>query len=308
MPHAASISPASSTPIHLTGHGPAQWWVERRRDQVRAAHAAARGLHDGVRPVAEHRRPPRLLPALRGTRRRRCHEWRHRARGVRHLAGPSLRGDVDHDECDLRVGPPSPLRRRTAARPLQVVPPRARLPTDRRRHRAARSRRLRGAPRPARGESPRRSCSAVTSPASSMCATSSSSRRPSTSPPAPVRRRRSPRCRAAPTMADAPRGRSFAFAFDPGLARWARPFGVLPTRSYVTLDQRGWKRASGRGACPRRGRTSPDCSAPAPTRRGGSPDRPTCRSPTVGSRSPPPRTAACVSSCAGRRVGSIHWG
>ncbi len=40
-------------------------------------------------------------------------------------------------------------------------------------------------------------------------------------------------------MADAPPGRSFGFAFDPGLARWARPFGVLPTRSYVTLDHRG---------------------------------------------------------------------
>lgn len=40
-------------------------------------------------------------------------------------------------------------------------------------------------------------------------------------------------------MTDGPRGRSFAFAFDPRLARCARPFGVLPTRSFVTLDHRG---------------------------------------------------------------------
>ena len=40
-------------------------------------------------------------------------------------------------------------------------------------------------------------------------------------------------------MTDAPAGRSFSFAFDPGLRRWARRFGVLPTRSFVTLDRRG---------------------------------------------------------------------
>ena len=40
-------------------------------------------------------------------------------------------------------------------------------------------------------------------------------------------------------MTDAPAGRSFSFAFDPGLRRWARWFGVLPTRSFVTLDRRG---------------------------------------------------------------------
>jgi hypothetical protein len=40
-------------------------------------------------------------------------------------------------------------------------------------------------------------------------------------------------------MIDAPAGRSFSFAFDPGLLRWARWFGVLPTRSFVTLDARG---------------------------------------------------------------------
>lgn len=40
-------------------------------------------------------------------------------------------------------------------------------------------------------------------------------------------------------MPDVPAGRAFAFAFEPGLDRWARRCGVLPTRSFVTLDRRG---------------------------------------------------------------------
>ena len=36
------------------------------------------------------------------------------------MAGPPLRGDVEDDECDLRVGPASPLRRRTARGPFKT--------------------------------------------------------------------------------------------------------------------------------------------------------------------------------------------
>lgn len=48
-----------------------------------------------------------------------------------------------------------------------------------------------------------------------------------------------------------PERRAFAFAFDPSLERWAKWFGVLPTRSFVAVDERGieacfgpWRMAS----------------------------------------------------------------
>src|SRR3954451_4776548 len=73
-----------------------------------------------------------------------------------------------------------------------------------------------------------------------MCATPSSSpRRPVWAP------RRDPM-----PMSDAGRTVAFSFAFEPPLDSWARWFAVVPTRSYVRVDEHGFEAVYGlwRGA------------------------------------------------------------